>query len=241
MKEHSPSDNGHDQISNYLFNGHLSYSDNDKLPEELGIFINELEKTFAIVPEPNQSRMLANRSLFLTLGAELAMQQEPKKVWFGIDRLWQRLLWQGGVLAVFLLMSLLGIRMVSANSLPGEDLYLIKLSLEPLDGIFQNREQWEQKMGARRRQEVQQLMNDQREAKVYFEGVLEETVRGWQMMELPLVLTPEQQEIAHQSCYGHAVKVQGKVSKGSLQIIHLTPTCLELESIQLAKNGKEAK
>jgi hypothetical protein len=237
MREHSPSDNGHDQISDHLFNGHLSYSDNDELSEELGAFIKELEKTFAIVPEPNESRMLANRSLFLTLGAELATQQEPKKVWFGW--LWQRLLWQSGVLAVFLLMSLLGVRMVSANSLPGEQLYLIKLSLEPLDAIFQDQEQWEQKMEARRREEVQQLVKHQGEAKVYFEGMLEQTAAGWQMMELPLVLTPEQQQIALLRCQGRPVKVQGKVSKGSLQIIHLTPTCLEVDRIQLADNGEE--
>jgi hypothetical protein len=236
MREHLPSD----QISDYLFNGHLSYPDNDRLPEELDLFINELEKTLAIVPEPNESRMLANRSLFLTLGAELATQQEPKKGWFAsFGTLWPKLLWQSAVYAIFLLMLLLGVRMVSANSLPGEQLYLIKLSLEPVDAIFQDQEQWEQKIEARRRQEVLLLIKHQGEAKVYFEGMLEETASGWQMMALPLVLTPEQQEIAHLRCEGHPVKVQGQVSKGSLQIIDLTPTCLELDRVQLAKNREK--
>lgn len=227
MRQHSPSDNGH-----------LSYSDNDELSEELAAFIKELEETLAVVPEPNESRMRANRSLFLTLAAE-TMQQDPKKIRFG--RIWQRLLWQSGILAVFLLMSLLGIRMGSANSLPGEQLYLIKLSMEPLDAIFQDQEQWEQKIETRRRQEVQQLVKRQGEAKVYFEGMLEETSGGWQMIELPLVLTLEQQQLAHLSCQGRAVKVQGNVSGGSLQVIHLTPTCLEVETIELAENGEESE
>lgn len=239
MRQHSPSDNGRDQISDYLSSGHLSIADNDELSEELGAFIKELEETLAVVPEPNESRMRANRSLFLTLGAELATQQESKKVRFG--RLWQRLLWQSGVLVVFLLMSLLGIRIVSANSLPGEQLYLMKLSMEPLDAIFQDQEQWEQKIEARRRQEVQQLVKRQGEAKVYFEGMLEETTGGWQIIELPLLLTPEQQQLALLSCQGRAVKVQGNVSKGSLQITHLTPTCLEVDTIELAENGEESE
>lgn len=236
MRQHSPPDNGRDQISDCLFNGHLSYSDDDELPKELAVFIKELEEAFAVVPEPNESRMRANRSRFLTLAAQ-ATQQEPKKVWFG--RLWQRVLWQSGILVAFLLMSLLGVRIVSANSLPGEELYLIKLSLEPLDALFYSKEQWEQKVEAQRRQEVQQLLKRQGEAKVYFEGMLQETAGGWQMMELPLALTPEQQELAYLSCEGRPVKIQGEVSKGSLQIIHLTPTCLEVDKIQLAENGEE--
>jgi hypothetical protein len=239
MRQDSPSDNGRDQISDSLSSGHLSSADNDELSEELGAFIKELEETLAVVAEANESRMRANRSLFLTLGAELATQQVSKKIRFG--RLWQRLLWQSGILVVFLLMSFFGIKIVSANSLPGEQLYLMKLSMEPLDAIFQDQEQWEEKIEARRRQEVQQLVKRQGEAKVYFEGMLEETSGGWQIIELPLLLTPEQQLLALLSCQGRAVKVQGNVSKGSLQITHLTPTCLEVDTIELAENGEESE
>lgn len=216
---------------------------NDNLPpdDDWHDFTNALEEAFATIPAPNKSRMQAHRSAFLTAGIQMATPSpaptRPRfwrrlRFWWRL-RFWRRLLWQTSLLTMFLLISLVGTTLASANSLPGDNLYLMKLGIEQVDGKFRNADEWQQYVEERRRLEVQRLIEKRREAPVIFQGILTRTDQQWRIDSLSLQLTPEQEAYANQVCPNRPVRVIGKVASGRLHLSHLIPTCLQVETVQV--------
>lgn len=150
------------------------------------------------VPSPSLAR---GRELFLREAARLRRRERVAR-W---KVQWRRFLqgltlspvvrrgWAVAVLTVTILACLMGwgVVVASAQSLPGDPLYPMKLAVERVQLTFtfdpEERAQLEEQFQARRVQEARALLQMGRKAKVHFEGLIEEmnddiwVVRGLQV------------------------------------------------------------
>lgn len=183
--------------------------------------VADLRAALAPVPPPDARRLRAHRSAFLTAGAALA--PAPRSRWRRVRRVVLR---YGSALVAMLLCFLIGGRAVSASSLPGDDLYLMKLGIEQVDALFLGSDTLE----ARRQAEVRQLAAQGESAPyVAFQGLLERAPGGdWRLGGVPLLLTRDQQRLVQHSCADRPVKAQGSVVDGIFRPTHLTPTCIQV-------------
>lgn len=195
-------------------------------PEAFASFAEELQRTLGPVPPRSESRARANRAAFLTAGAELSATPRTRRGWHPS---WGWIFRQALAFASLLLMMLGGVRLTSAASLPGDELYPLKLGIEQVDALFRDPITWERHHQERRRTEVALLLKNGRVAEVSFEGVLVERAKGeWYVEGAPVRLNAEQEQLALVSCPGSPTKLEGMVANGQLYLTELTPTCFPL-------------
>lgn len=198
------------------------------LPPELESLLGRaLAEELAPVPPPDERRMLANRSAFLTAGIELAApapRPEARPFWMALGR-------QLGLAWVLVLCLLVGGRLLAARALPGDTLYPVKLGMAQADRLFMDAPTWEAAQEARLQQEAIQQAMQGRAATVEFEGILEQKPGGvWEIAGLLVPLDREQEALARQLCPGWPVRVRGSLVNGAVQLELLTPTCMEVAS-----------
>lgn len=196
----------------------------DERDPVLEALAEELETVLAVVPARDERRARANRSAFLTAAArQFAPRPSP------MHRLWRRMLMQVATLLLFMSVSWLSVRVASAGSLPGDNLYPFKLTMERVEVLFYGEERWERRAQSRRLEEVMTLVESGRVAQVDFEGTLQRGNDGqWYIDQVPITFAPEQQALMQRMC--GPVRVQGVVANGQLQVAYLTPSCLSLDS-----------
>lgn len=198
----------------------------EEVPEAVAPLAVELRRALGPVPPRSESRARANRAAFLTAGAELAAPPRASRRWHPS---WLWIFRQAVAFALLLIVMLGGVRVTSASSLPGDELYPLKLGIEQVDALFWEPRRWEQHRQERRRTEVALLLQSGRVERVAFEGVLAETVQGqWYVGGVQVGLNAEQEQFALFSCPGSPTRLEGTVANGQLYLLELTPTCLQL-------------
>ena len=162
-----------------------------------------------------------NRSRTRVLGRAAQLRKKSTRGWFA--RL-PRLAFNLAAVVIVLVVGLFSLNSASAQALPGDTLYPLKLSIENLwlrtAASPQARQNLETAFQQRRIEEVRQLLTLGREENVQFQGVLvkQQTVSGtttqrWTVSDIEVTLSAET-EVVGEIKIGMLVEVQGVTQPG---------------------------
>jgi hypothetical protein len=189
----------------------------------------ELQEAWQALPPPEPSRMATHRAAFIAAGVQLAQQAK----WLKVRLLTKTTLRYAAIIVLLLMTSFVGARAVSAQSLPGDRLYPVKLSLESVDMLFYGGEQWEARQEERRLSEVLTMVDEGEQATVSFIAVPTRAADGqWYIGTVPLVVSSEQSTMLSNQCQQreHRVQIYGEVRDGTIIARAITPGCFYVAS-----------
>lgn len=202
----------------------------DFFEDELNALVQaELQQAWRDVPPRNSALVARQRAAFIAAGVRLAEQAK----WLQLKLLSRTAFRYAAIVLFTLLSTFIGARVVSAQSLPGDRLYPVKLSLESVDGLFYGGEAWEAQQEARRLQEVLDMVARGESTLVNFVATPFQTDDGqWYVGAVRLVVTSEQNRMLRNQCTSANTRVivMGQISDGKIFARGLTPSCFYVAS-----------
>lgn len=201
----------------------------DFFEDELNHLVqNELRALWQDVPPRESSLVERQRTAFIEAGVRLAQQAK----WVQMKLVSRTALRYAAIVCFTLLSTFIGARVATAESLPGDRLYPMKLSLESVDGLFYGQEVWETQQEARRLQEIFTIAVRGESAVVNFVATPIESDGDWYVGATPLIVTTEQNQRLRNQCDGQEtnVRILGQVSNGKIYAQVITPSCFFIAS-----------
>lgn len=189
----------------------------------------ELTEAWHDLPSATPSAMERHKAAFIAAGVQLAQQAK----WLRVKLLSKTALRYAAIVLFTLISTFIGARMVSAQSLPGDQLYPVKLSLESVDGLFYSSEAWQSRQEERRLAEVLMIVTQGESAVVNFVATPFLHDDGqWYVGTVPLILTAEQSGMLGNQCpqRDNSVRVYAQVTSGRIYARAITPTCFYVAS-----------
>lgn len=189
----------------------------------------ELTEAWRDLPPPNPTVMDRHKAAFIAAGVQLAQQAK----WLRLKLLSKTALRYAAIVLFTLMSTFVGARMAAAQSLPGDRLYPVKLSLESVDGLFYGNEAWQTHQEERRLAEVMTIASQGESAVVNFVATPFLHDDGqWYVGTFPLILTAEQSGMLGSQCpqRDNSVRVYAQVSNGKIYARAITPTCFYVAS-----------
>lgn len=188
-----------------------------------------LQEVWRDLPPPDANRMASQRAAFIAAGVRLAQQAK----WLQVRLVTKTSLRYAAILVLTLLTSFVGARAASAHSLPGDQLYPVKLSLESVDILFYGGEQWEATQAERRLSEVLTMAAEGESAMVSFAASPTQAADGqWFIGTVPLIVSAEQSAMLDNQCpqRDDNVQIYGQVHDGKIFARAITPGCFYVAS-----------
>jgi hypothetical protein len=189
----------------------------------------ELENAWRDIPPRDPTMVERQRATFIAAGVRLGQQAK----WMQVKFLSKTALRYAAIVIFTLLSTFVGARVVSAQSLPGDRLYPVKLSLESVDGLFYGGERWHDQQEARRLDEVLTIAAQGESAVVNFVASPFLTDDGqWYVGAVPLMVTAEQNRMLHNQCAERdtSIRIFAQVIDGKIYARAITPSCFFVAS-----------
>jgi hypothetical protein len=163
-------------------------------------------------------KIAQNRSRARFLGAARQRRERGRASIFArLTRM--RMAGAAALIAIVLFASLVGASLSSVSAVPGQALYPVKRVVEQAQMALTTRQssrlELEEAFDQRRMLEAEKLLNANRIQPVTFAGFLwEDPQQGWFVDRVKLILTPEQEAMAH-ALIGSYVEIKGVVRGGA--------------------------
>jgi len=190
---------------------------------------SELKRAWYQLPPREPTIVATQKAAFVAAGVRLAKQAK----WLRLKLLSTTALRYAAIVVFTFMSTFVGARVVSAQSLPGDRLYPVKLSLESVDGLFYGSEAWDDQQEERRLAEVIMMAAQGESAMVSFVATPFQTDEGqWFVGTVPLMVTTEQNGMLQNQCAERetSVRVFGQVSDGVIYARAITPSCFFVAS-----------
>ncbi len=189
----------------------------------------ELNEAWRDLPAPDPSVMERHKAAFIAAGVQLAQQAK----WLRVKLLSKTAFRYAAIILFTLMSTFIGARAVSAQSVPGDRLYPVKLSLESVESLLYHGETWQKEQERRRLSEVLVIAARGGSAVVYFEATPFVSAEGqWYVSTVPLVLSADQTRTLDNQCpqRGNRVGISAQVRDGKIYVRGITPSCFYVAS-----------